>query len=82
MWKARAESAVGGDGCVHRAIGNARRDLGATDRAKKPTLEGFHVGRIHADHVGNAAGQDVAENSEAGARTDFGSNCHAMAVRG
>ena len=72
LWKARAKSAVGCDGCVHRAIGNARCDLGATDRAKKPTLERFHVGRIHANHVGNAAGQNVTENSEAGAQDGFG----------
>ena len=31
-------------------------------------MERFHVGRIDADQVGDAAGQDVAENSEAGAQ--------------
>ena len=53
-------------------LGTPGAICGAADRAEQATLERFHVGRIHADDVGNAAGQDVAENSEASAQDGLG----------
>ena len=63
---------IGGHGCVNRAVGNSRRNRCAADSPEKPALEGFDVGRIDANHIGDAAGQNVAENSEAGAQHRFG----------
>ncbi len=40
-------------------------------RAQAGRPESFDVGRIDADEVGDAAGQNVAENSEAGAQHGF-----------
>ncbi len=39
---------------------------------RSPPWKVLHVGRIDADHIGDAAGQNVAENSEAGAQHGLG----------
>ncbi len=63
--KSGAETLIGGDGGADGAIRNARRDGGSSRRAEQAALERFDVGRIRADQIGNAAGQNVAEDAEA-----------------
>ena len=62
------ESLIGRDGGIDGAVGNAGRDGRAADAAQQTTLKCLHVRRIHADQVGDAARQDVAEDAEAGAQ--------------
>src|SRR6202041_1714482 len=70
--KSLAEGVVRGESCVNRAVRNSRRNLGAADSAEESALESFDVGWIDTDHVRNAAGQNVAEDSKAGAQDGLG----------
>ena len=71
LGKSRGEGLIGGDDCVHGAVGRSRRDGGTAHAAEQPSLKRFVVRRIHADEIGHTAGHDVAENSEAGAENGF-----------
>ena len=46
-------------------------DIEGRYAAKLSSLKRFVVRRINSDEIGNTAGQDVAENSEAGAENGF-----------
>ncbi len=70
--KSQAEDPIGGNGCVYRTARNSRRDGCAADSPKKAALERFHVGRIETNHIGDATGQNIAENAEAGTQHRFG----------
>ena len=66
--KSCSESLIRGDGSVDGAVGDTGRNGHATDCAEKTALESLDVGRIDADQVGDAAGQNVAEDAETGAQ--------------
>src|ERR1700686_897682 len=62
--KSQAEGLICSHGCVNRTVRNPRRNRCTADRAKKATLERFDVGWINTHHIGDAAGQNVTENTE------------------
>lgn len=61
-----------GHGGVDCAIWDAWNNFRASDGSEEPTLKSLDVGRIHTHHIGNAAGQNVAEEAETGAQNGVG----------
>ena len=53
------------------AVRHSRRDRRSAHRAEQPSLKRLDVRRIGADQIGNAARQDVAEDSEAAPQHGF-----------
>src|ERR1700730_6901880 len=70
--KSQAEGLICDHGCVSRTVKNSRRNRCTTDSAKKAALERFDVGWIDANHIGDAAGQNVTENAEASTQHGLG----------
>src|SRR6516162_11599356 len=66
--KSRAERFVRSNGGIHGAIRNTGGDGGFAHCAKQTSLKRFHVGRMDAEQIGDAAGQNVTEKSEAGTK--------------
>jgi hypothetical protein len=62
--EAGGEQLVGGGGSVDGAVRNARSDGGSTNRAEQSALKCVRIRGIRAHQIGDAARQDVAEQSE------------------
>src|SRR6266446_1933909 len=61
---------MGGLDRIDRTVGHSRRNACAPHGSKKSALETLDVGRIDANHINNAAGQDVTEKSEPSAKDE------------
>src|SRR5208283_6089515 len=72
LLKSRTKRLIGGHGGVNRTVRYSRSDRCSADSPKEPTLKSFHVRWVDTNYVGDAAGQDIAEESEAGTQHGFG----------
>src|ERR1700723_649577 len=70
--KSRSESLIRGHSCTHGAVRYTRRDSCSANGAKKSSLEGRDVGRIHANDIGDGTRQDIAEDAESGTQYGLG----------
>ena len=63
---------MGGHRRVDGAARHSRGDAQSAYGAEQSALERLHVRRVHAQSVGDASRQDIAENPEAGAKHGVG----------
>src|ERR1700730_7360810 len=72
LLKSRTKGLIGGHGCVNRTVRHSRRNRCATHCSLKSGLESLDVGWVETDHIGDGAGQYVAENPEADTQHGLG----------
>src|ERR1700694_1675743 len=72
LLKSRTKGLIGGHGCVNRTVRHSWRYRCATNCSLKSALESLDVGWVETDHIGDGAGQYVAENPEAGTQHGLG----------
>src|SRR5580704_7510304 len=63
--EAGAEELIRGDHCVDGAVWNSRCDGGSTYGPQQSTLKGLRIRRIGTYEIGDAARQNVAEQTKA-----------------
>ena len=57
---------------VDRTARNSRSNRRSSHGSQKSSLKRFHIGWIEAHHIGNASGQNIAEEPKAGAKQGIG----------
>src|SRR5713226_318666 len=67
LCKSRTKRLIGGHGCVYGTVRQSRRNSCAACSSKKSALKSLDVGWVDTDYIRDGAGQNVAEDPEAGA---------------
>src|SRR5260370_11521013 len=72
LFKSRTKCLIGGHSCVYGTVRQSRRNGCAACSSKKSALKSLDVGWVDTDYIRDGAGQNVAENPEAGTQHRLG----------